>query len=464
MPICCAQRDDAAPGQTIEATRLAEALAALRGRRYPGIAELNDAVESLFFAGDDAISHLVRQRLLIGQRVGTVAPEAPTTPLVADWRHQWRRLRLPLSDQHRALDLDLRRPLDLARSRFLHRLTLLSIARMADPTGRGGEGTFHESWQLDPSGDIVGHLSLAAHWGATVERAATARLLDSLPSVERPGRLIEILSGILAADLPGTLSPTLARLEALTLHERQIVELMRSLPGLIEIRRYGSIRGHDPALLSAILDSLLARVTLGLPAAALSASPAEAESILSAMQAIDRTIPLTGRREDVVTWRETLARLLDRRGIASLIAGGACRLLLLSGDLSAARAREWIEPALSPANPPIDVSLRLAGLLSPADEALLHDRRLVGLIDHWLSGIHEDHFHRVLPMLRRAFSGLDSETRRRLRQTLAGTAASLSRNDEIDPRRAALVLPVLARLLGLATPPHGRPADREVAE
>jgi hypothetical protein len=70
---------------------------------------------------------LIRQKLIVGETLGRVPSEAPTVPLQHDLTREQKRLRLPPEATQKMLDLDLRKPVDLARSRLLHRLNLLGI-------------------------------------------------------------------------------------------------------------------------------------------------------------------------------------------------------------------------------------------------------------------------------------------------------------------------------------------------
>ncbi len=112
----------------IEAVRLAETLAVLRGRPLPGLAEVTEATRAVLCDGEELRVALVDRRMVVGERLGEVPPETPSVPLVADVAATQRRLRMRPSPLVSQLDLDLRREIDLDRSRLLHRLGLLGVA------------------------------------------------------------------------------------------------------------------------------------------------------------------------------------------------------------------------------------------------------------------------------------------------------------------------------------------------
>ena len=90
---------------------------------------------------------------------------------------------------------------------------------------------------------------------------------------------------------------------------------------------------------------------------------------------------------------------------------------------------------------------------TPRDGLLLvHDERLLRLVDGWLTGIGPDAFVEALPLLRRTFSEYPAPQRRQIgeRAVRLGDAAARPREPEagIDESRADLVGPTVRALLG----------------
>ncbi|MBX9688504.1 MAG: hypothetical protein K2X27_17475, partial [Candidatus Obscuribacterales bacterium] len=71
---------DASSAHIIEAVRLAEALASMRGQALPGLTELTDAVQAVFCNGNQLPLHLIHEKLVVGELIGEVPPELPGTP------------------------------------------------------------------------------------------------------------------------------------------------------------------------------------------------------------------------------------------------------------------------------------------------------------------------------------------------------------------------------------------------
>ncbi|WP_240780192.1 DUF5682 family protein, partial [Nonomuraea zeae] len=123
-------RDEGLPvssAHVIESVRLAESLAALRGRPLAGLGEVTEAARAVLCEGDDLAVALIQRRMVVGDRLGHVTDGTPMVPLQRDLREQQRRLKLKPEALDREIDLDLRKPLDLDRSHLLHRLRLLGV-------------------------------------------------------------------------------------------------------------------------------------------------------------------------------------------------------------------------------------------------------------------------------------------------------------------------------------------------
>ncbi len=118
---------DISPAHIIEAVRLSETLAALRDRPLPGLPELNEAALAVFCFGNPLPLRLIEEKLIVGDRLGSVPPETPMAPLQQDFERETRRLKMVPEAAEKLLDLDLRKPFDLERSHLLHRLNLLGV-------------------------------------------------------------------------------------------------------------------------------------------------------------------------------------------------------------------------------------------------------------------------------------------------------------------------------------------------
>ncbi|MGH3236708.1 MAG: DUF5682 family protein, partial [Streptosporangiaceae bacterium] len=99
----------ASPAHVIESVRLAEALAALRGRPLAGLEEVTEAARSVLCEGSDLLVALIQRQLVVGERLGMVPSRTPMVPLQRDLQDQQRHLRLRPAALPRDYDLDLRK-------------------------------------------------------------------------------------------------------------------------------------------------------------------------------------------------------------------------------------------------------------------------------------------------------------------------------------------------------------------
>ncbi|QRN81359.1 MAG: hypothetical protein JK586_08010, partial [Nocardiopsis sp. BM-2018] len=82
---------------------------------------------------------------------------------------------------------------------------------------------------------------------------------------------------------------------------------------------------------------------------------------------------------------------------------------------------------------------------------LVHDERLLGLIDTWLLGLSEERFTAVLPLLRRTFGAFGGPERQEIGTAVTrvdgGQAAVTRTRRPIDHRRAAPAVAAVTALL-----------------
>jgi hypothetical protein len=67
-------------------------------------------------------------------------------------------------------------------------------------------------------------------------------------------------------------------------------------------------------------------------------------------------------------------------------------------------------------------------------------------LDDWINALSEEAFVKALPLVRRTFANYPAPERRLMGERIAGRKAP-RREADLDPRRAALVLPVLEEIL-----------------
>ena len=169
----------------------------------------------------------------------------------------------------------------------------------------------------------------------------------------------------------------------------------------------------------------------------------------------DRAITLRDSAEHTEVWRRAMRQLALGDHGAALLRGVGARLLLDTGALPAPEAEALFARSLSAGAPPADAAAWLEGFLNGNAMVLLHDDAIWRLLDRWLAGLTEEHFLRVAPLVRRTFSTFAAVDRRGLAAKAVRTRGPVTRAAAApgwDDARAALPVPLLRTLLGVAHP------------
>ncbi|MCX2971509.1 MULTISPECIES: DUF5682 family protein [Streptomyces] len=452
----------------IEAVRLAQTLAVMRGRPLAGLTETLDAARSVMCEGSDVPLALVEDRLVVGRELGEVPPNAPAVPLQRDLARLQRSLRLRPEAHERDVELDLREDNGAARSRLLHRLRLLGVGWGEPVRGRGGTGTFKESWRLCWEPELSVRVAEAGVWGTTVASAATAKA--ETRALEAPGlpEVTALAEQCLLAGLGDALPTVMRVLADRAALDADVGRLARALPALVRAARYGDVRGTDTGELERVAEGMAERVCVGLPPACAGLDADGAAAVRDHLDAAHRAIGLLGAAALRERWRAVLRRLAGRERVAGLLRGRCVRLLLDEGALAPGEAERLMGLALSPGAAPTDAAAWLEGFLGGGGLLLVHDERLLHLVDGWLAGVGEREFTDVLPLLRRTFAAYEPGVRRTLGELVRrgtgvrggprgpGADGPPGFGDGLDAECADAVLPTLALLLGGAvTQPAG---------
>jgi uncharacterized protein DUF5682 len=439
----------------IEAVRLADTLAALRGRTLAGLSEVTEATLAVLCGGNQVQLDLVTREVVVGERLGAVPASVAQAPVAADLTAQARRLRLRKEPTERIIELDLRKPNDVAKSRLLHRLRVLGV-EWGSPTEdeRQAMGTFRELWSLQWDPGLEVDLVAAGVHGTTVLAAATSVLLQTAAESTRLAEVAAAVESALLADLGAALPDLLRGVDTLAAQDADVAHLMAALPALARSARYGDVRGTDTAGLGETAARMLSRICAGLARTVHALDPDAAAEVLKLVDGVQHASTLlddTARDE----WLSTLMTVSGRRGVPPLITGRLTRLLLDADRLDVDEVAARLARALTPGTETADAAGYVEGFLAGGGLLLVHDERLLELVDGWLSGIRDEAFTEVLPLLRRTFATFAAPERRAIgdrARVLRGDGPKVVAADiDLDTDRAAAALPVVAALLGRAS-------------
>ncbi|WP_249219673.1 DUF5682 family protein [Chitinophaga sp. HK235] len=445
------KQQDTSVAHVLEAVRLANALASLRQYSRPGLEELNEATLSILCNGEDVLMQLIRDELIVSNRIGQVPSDIPKPPLQADIERLQKRLRLPQTADFKDYTLDLRKDTDLERSIFLHRLQLLGV-RWGDRSETSGKGTFKEQWRLqwDPSFSV--DIIEKGSWGNTVLEATTQYVMDIAGKTSTLREVCGMLESALPAELPKVVDVLIQRINNLAAASGDVLQLLEVVPSLVNITRYGNVRKTDADLVMDIAESMISRICVSLPSACTAVAEDAALELLEQFQALNDAIGLLQHPTLTADWTATLQAISGNSQSAPMIAGYASRLLfdfkVLDGDTLFSR----FSIAMSVANTPAVAAAWLEGFLKGSGTLLLLDETLWNMVYSWVAQLENDIFMQILPLLRRTFSNFTAPERKKLGEKVKrGTGngpVTVAVEAGVDEVRAAMGIPVVMKMLG----------------
>ncbi|MDJ1486377.1 DUF5682 family protein [Cytophagaceae bacterium YF14B1] len=450
---------DISTAHVIEAYRLAEALAAMRDLSRPGLMELNEATQTVLCFGDSILLKLVEEELIVGKStIGKVPKELPKLPIQSDFDELRKKCRLDVTEANKDYELDLRKELDLNRSRFLHRLDVLDI-KWGKKISISTKGTFKEGWRLRWQPEMEIELIEKGFWGNTILEACTKYLLDLATQTQSITQLAAFIQEAIPAELFSVIEKLLEKINELSTISSDILELMGAVSPLVDVSRYGNVRKTDLTAINQLVNGLLTRVCIGLPNACYGLDDETSNRMFEHIKKTDEAVRLLDNEELEQLWYKTLGVILDKNGINTIIIGCTCRLLFDGKIIDETETARRFGLALSPGTEPKDAAGWIEGFLKGSGTILLYDQTLWNLLYKWVFELEQDKFLELLPILRRTFSKFDPSERKQIGEkakkgittintTTFGSNVELPENFNYE--RAAKSLETIKLLLGIA--------------
>lgn len=441
-----AEGDPAPPPMVLEAARLAESLALLRGRPGPLREELREAVRMAFAKGEPFEAERREARLaglLRGEGLGEIPPGLGAPPLVEEVRARAKALRFDLSDGvRRARVLETRRkPAHRAASEFLRALEILeaefAIAERAPTLAFPPDpARLHEQWSYAWSGRVEANLVAASLRGETLASACLGRLTadyDALDATRRrdlSGRL-EILARGLRAGFGAEMVRIASRLEADLRAASEFAPLAAALRGLLRLKTSALPQPPDPSRLIAAAFQRLVRLCDDLAATPEAARP-------EALEALGLVADLLRGPEGADLDGAAFAAALDRFAADPQappeLLGGALGICVLAGRRSEAELAAALRSRLRGGE---SGAALLAGAARAAPSLLAAAGPALEAVEEVALALDETDFLTLLPALRRAFAGLPAPERASLSARLARRLGRTARPTAADLRRGA---------------------------
>ncbi|MBQ8821762.1 MAG: hypothetical protein IJZ82_03910 [Lachnospiraceae bacterium] len=400
--------------EVIEAVRLADSLAVLRGGRYPALRDLRDAAVTCLGKGSFPAVSLAVADTEIGTRIGALPEGVSNTSIQEDFYRKLKELKLEkyrdMVEQDLALDLRENRNvstqkaafLDLHRSFFLHQLRILGICFARQELVKQDAATWAENWAVRWSPEAEIELVEAALKGDTVLLAASFVLKERVENGGSISDIAQVIEDAFSCGMAEAVAYATAGLQAMAVDAASITELAKTAHRLSTVLQYGNIRLIDTAPLVPILTQIFYRCCLILPGECICDDGASKEMV-EAMEMLNSAVLAHDFLEEE-TWVNTLKEIADRDDLNTKLSGYGAAVLLERGKMDNDRLKLEVSRRLSKGVPADLGAGWFEGLAMKNRYGLIARLSLWESLDTYLETLDEEEFKRALVFLRRAFA------------------------------------------------------------
>ncbi len=441
---------DVSVAHVIEAVRLAQDLAALRQLPRTGLHELNEATWSVLCNGENILLQLIEKELIVSDTIGEVPNDIPKPPLQLDIEKKQKKLRLSPTADWKDYLLDLRKENDLERSIFLHRLQILDID-WGKKSEVSGKGTFKEQWRLQWRPELSIDIIEKGTWGNTLEEAASAWVSHKCKEADSLQEVSDLLSQVIPAELAEAAKQVAQQINNMAAATNDVLELVKVIPGLTGIVRYGNVRQTDANMILTLLDSMVTRICIGLPVACCGIDESTASALTEDCTKIEHGIQLLKHEAFVQQWQQCLQTIAHNEQASPMLKGFAVRQLMDYKILQDDALYNVFYSSLSKAVAPSEAAAWLEGFLKGSGTILLLDESLWQIVNDWVRQLDDDTFVQLLPLLRRTFSTFSPAERRKIGEKVkrgGGSVLVIKTTNTLHNERAQQGIAVVMKLMG----------------
>ena len=445
------RQKDISAAHIIEAVKLAQSLVTLRNLQKPGLAELNEAVQTVMCMGDPMPLMLLDRDLIVGQKIGEVPSGTPRSPLQADFEKQLKSLRLKIKEADHEITLDLRKPNDLNKSILLNRLNLLGI-NWGTRGPQAGKGTFKEVWRLYWQPELLIALIEKAVYGNTIITAAQNFVKEQIQKIDKLDQIVGLLNRVIPAELPEATATLIKKMDVLAASTTDTLTLMQTVLPLVDLQKYGNVRKTDQEMIQFILRSVFYRMIVGLPVSCRGINEDESQKTGGLIRSIQQAVQLLNEEAYAEDWYEVLEKVLANDATAPFIQGLVLKILYEVKRVEDTETAQHFSVALSENNDPAIAAQWLEGFLAGAAMVLILDDKIWNILFNWVSGLEDEVFDDLLPLLRRSFANYTPVEKAKLGGKVkkgGGITAIKSESADLNIESSLRVVPVLKHLMNI---------------
>ena len=425
------QREHGTPvssAEVIEAVRLADSLAGLRGGGAPVLRDLRDAAVTCLGGGSFPAVSLAIADTEIGTAIGSLPEGVSRTSIQEDFYRQLKERKLEKYRDITAQDLplDLRENrnvssqkaafLDLHRSFFLHQLRILGIHFAGQQKVNQDNATWAEHWVIRWTPEAEIELVEAALKGDTVEQAASFVMKERVENAPDMSEIALVIEDAFTCGMASAVAYATAALQAMAVDAASLEELAATANRLSVVVQYGDIRHLDAAPLEPILCQIFYRACLILPGACV-CDDAASNGIITAVEQLN-SAALAHDFLDTQAWLDALEETAKRDDLNTKLSGFAAAILLERGCIDGGQLNLEVRRRLSGGVPAELGAGWFEGLAMKNRYALIARLSLWESLDAYLDTLEEEDFKRALVFLRRAFADFTAMERDEIAENL----------------------------------------------
>ncbi len=396
------------------AYNMADNLAMLRGKEYPGAYELYDSVLSSFVKGEynfaTSLPMDILRRQLTGKKIGKLCKNAKIPPLVQSFEELSRKYKLKIGTSVKnEVTLSIfstKRHREI--SEFLYQMTFLDTSfaiRQKGPNLRlkKDRNLIREIWSYKWSTQVIAALIDKSVYGGTLEEACVSLVGSKLKEDMNSSAASDILIQMFEMGLSEQLSSAITRLEQLLGQDEDFFSLVHAFSNVIMLDELSTLYqcGID---IKPLIMAVYRKVMYTLP----HMHQVKEENLADTMEAVKTLNSILSRKEyekDLESFIDILEGLLAKKDINPGLDGAIRGVLYGRGRFTASEVGNACAGYMSGTKEKkLKAATFLRGVFFTARDLIFVGDTFLRIIDEFLLGVEDKDFMQLLPQFRIAFS------------------------------------------------------------
>ncbi len=405
-------------------------LARLRGKPFPGVYELTDAVLSNYVKGEyqlatDRPMRVLRERLT-GNRIGKLLESAKLPPLCNDFEKLCHAYRLDVhASTRKELTLSLfgkKRHREI--SAFLQRMDFLGTDFAVRKKGpnlrlRKDRNLIREIWEYHYKPQVTSALIEASVYGGTLEEACRSLVDKQFQEETDAGAASSLVVRMFEMDLDFGKAGIWEKLSEIIQASEDFFSLTKTFSNLGMLIDVKELYGYETDLIP--LRDLVVQKLLALLGHLTNVKDEDAQKVLEALKELYRTFLRSHMAEEQRYFIEILEKMSKSADLNALLSGGVNGLLFAYGEVSSEEIAETTRGYLLASGEKAGKAAEFVrGLFYVARDVIFAWEGMIDMLDDFLLRTGYEDFLKILPQLRLAFSFFTPTEMDRLASKVAG--------------------------------------------